>query len=83
MSRYFTVLDEVTRHYRRFNAEGRELTLRMTAPPPASEVARDPARHFANSVDKLFEYSLRDLHPNDMVGIFIHNAEINRTSPSG
>jgi hypothetical protein len=40
MSRYFTVQDEVTRHYRRFNAEGRELTVRMTV-PPTSAAAQD------------------------------------------
>jgi len=83
MSRYFTVLDEVTRHYRRFNAEGRELMVRMTAPPPASEVARDPARHFANSVDKHFEYSLRDLDSSDMVGVSIHNADSQQDKPIG
>ena len=43
MSRYFTVLDEVTRHYRRFKAEESELTLRVTA-PQISVAARDPAR---------------------------------------
>jgi hypothetical protein len=46
MSRYFTAHNEVLRHYRRFNAEGRELTVRMMAPPPLSTAARDPARHF-------------------------------------
>ena len=68
-SRYFTVLNEITRHYRRFNAEGRVLMVRLNSPP-----ARDPAQHFANSVDELLEYSLRDLAPSDMVGISIHNA---------
>jgi hypothetical protein len=53
--------NEITRHYRRFIAEGRELTVRMTEPPPASAVAR----YFTESVDELFEYSLRDLDPSD------------------
>ena len=83
MSRYFTVLDEVTRRYRRFNVEGRELTVRMTAPLEASAAARDPAQHFANSLDKRFEYSLRDLDPSDMVGISIHNADIQQDRPVG
>jgi hypothetical protein len=61
---------EITRRYRRFNAEGRELTVRLTAPPPATSAAR----HFAESVDEVFDYSLRDLQPDDMVGISIHNA---------
>ena len=71
MSRYFTIQNEITRHSRRFNAEGRELTVRLTAPPPSSTTAR----YFANSVDARFEYSLRDFHPSDMVGISIHNAD--------
>jgi len=83
MSPYFTVLDEITRHYRRFNAEGRKLTMRMLAPSPASAAARDPARHFANSVDEFFNYSLRDLEPDDMVGISIHNADNQQDKPIG
>jgi hypothetical protein len=83
MSRYFTLLDEVTRHYRRFRAEGRELTVRMTASPLASEVARDPTRHFANSVDKHFEYSLRNLDPSDMVGVSIYNSDNQQDEPIG
>jgi hypothetical protein len=79
MSRYFTVQNEITRHYRRFNAEGRELTVRLNSPPPA----RDPAQHFASSVDEVFEYSLRDLAPNDMVGISIHNADNQQDRPIG
>jgi len=71
MSRYFTVRNEITCHYRRFNAEGRELTVRLKSPPPSSTAAQ----HFTDSVDALFEYSLRDLQPSDMVGISIHNAD--------
>jgi hypothetical protein len=77
MSRCFTVQSEITRHYRRFNAEGRELTVRLTA-PPASSVAR----HFVDSVDALFEYSLRDLQPSG-VGISIHNAYNHQDRPIG
>jgi hypothetical protein len=68
MSCYFTVLDDVNRHNRRFNAEGIQLTVKMLVSPPASEEAREAARHFTNSVDNIFEYSLRDLEPSDMVG---------------
>ena len=78
MSRYFTVQNEITRHYRCFNAEGRELT-RLNSPP----MVRDPVRHFATSVDELFEYSLRDLAPCDMVGISIHNADNQQDKPIG
>lgn len=75
LSRYFTVLDEVTPHYRHFSAVGRKLTVRITAPTSASEEAQDPARHITNSVDELFEYSLRNLDPSNMVGISIHKAD--------
>jgi hypothetical protein len=83
MSRYFTVQNEITRHYRRFNAEGRQLTVRMTAPPSASAAIQDPARHFAEIVDELFEYSLRDLDPSDVLGISIHNADNQQDKPIG
>jgi hypothetical protein len=71
MSRYFTIQSEIKRRYRRFNAEGRELTVRLTAPPPETSAAQ----HFGDSVGDVFEYSLRDLQPSDMVGISIHNAD--------
>lgn len=63
--------NEVNRHYRHFKAEGIEVNVRMTVPPPA----RDPARLFASSVDDMFEYSLRDIDPGDMVGISVHNED--------
>jgi hypothetical protein len=83
MSRYFTVQNEIIRRYRRFNSEGRELTVRLTAPPSTSTAARDPAQHFANSVYKLFEYALRDLVPGYTVGISIHNADNQPDRPIG
>jgi hypothetical protein len=83
MPRFFTVQNEIIRRYRRFNAEGRELTVRLTAPPSTSSAARDPARDFANSVDELFEYALRDLEPGDMVGISIINADNQPDRPIG
>jgi predicted Zn-dependent protease len=83
MSRHFTVLNEVIRHYRRFNAEGRELTVRMTAPPTDSVASRDIARYLAESVDELFEYALRNLQHGDMVGVSIHNADSLQDRPLG
>jgi len=79
MSLYFIIQNEITRHYRRFNGERRELKVRFTAPPPTSTAAR----HFAKSVDALFEYSLRDLQPSDMLGITIHNADNQQDRPVG
>jgi hypothetical protein len=51
----------------------------VTAPPWTSTAAR----HFADSVDEVFEYSLRDLQPGDMVGISIHNADNQQDRPVG
>jgi hypothetical protein len=75
MSRHFTVLNEVDRQYRQFKAQGRELTVRMTAPPRDSGFPQDIARYFADGVDKLFEYALRDFEPGDMEVVSIHNAD--------
>jgi len=82
MSRYLTAQNEVRRHNRRSNTEGREPTVRMLA-PPVSRAARDPARRFANCVDERFEYALRDLKPGDIVGISIHNADNQQDKPIG
>jgi hypothetical protein len=81
MFRYLTVQDELTRHYRRFNVEGRELTVRMTAPSAASATAQDPAQYFANSEEELIDYTLRDLYPSVMVGISNHNADNQQDGP--
>ena len=72
---YFTIEEEVIRHYRRFNTEEGRLTMRKIAPPTTSTAEQDPAQYFADIVDELFEYSLPDLYPSDMVGIWIHNAD--------
>ena len=73
---YFTVEDEVIRQCRRFNAEERRLTVRIPAPTHTTSAAdQDPTQYFADSVDELFEYSLRDLDPSD-------TPTINRTDRS-
>jgi hypothetical protein len=66
ISRYITIQSEFTRHNRWFNTEGRELT----ALPSISAT-----RHFADSIGEIFQYSLRDLQLDDMVGISIHNED--------
>ena len=71
MPSYFILQNEITHHYRLFKAEGRELILRLTAPPPSNTAAR----YFAEIVDTLFEYTLSDLQPSDMVGISVHDAD--------
>jgi len=52
-TRRFTVDQELTRQYRRFNAEGMQLTVRLL--PPCEEEDSNPMSHFLASVTKLFE----------------------------
>ena len=73
MDRRFEIEGEITRQYRRFNVVGTKLTVRLQ-PPPAEE---NPVSFFLASVKDLFEYALRDVSDNDMVGITIQN-EVNR-----
>jgi len=68
----FTVEEEQTRLYRRFNAQGTQLTVRLLPPPEGKEDPK-PMSHFVDSVTDLFEYALRDLEDSDMVGITISN----------
>jgi len=70
----FTIDSETHRQYRRFNAVGTELTVRLL--PPALRDDTDAVTHFQASVNDLFDYALRDVNDSDMVGITIHN-EVN------
>ena len=67
----FTVEEEQTRLYRRFNAQGTQLTVRLL--PPAEGQDSNPMSHFLDSVTELFDYALRDVEDSDMVGITISN----------
>jgi len=67
----FTVEEEQTRLYRRFNARGTQLTVRLLPPPEGQD--SNPMSHFLDSVTELFDYALRDLEDSDMVGITISN----------
>ena len=71
----FTIDEEIRRQYRRFNAEGTELTVRLL-PPPSDGDDTDPITHFQASVTELFRYALRDCQDSDMVGLTIRN-EVN------
>ena len=70
----FTIDAEITRQYRRFNAVGTELTVRLL--PPAVGDDTDAMTHFQASVTDLFEYALRNCGDSDMVGLSVRN-EIN------
>ena len=67
----FTIEEEQTRQYRRFNAQGTQLTVRLLPPPEGEDP--NPMSHFLDSVTELFEHALRDLEDSDMVGITISN----------
>ena len=69
----FTINNETNRQYRRFNAVGTELIVRLL--PPAVGDDSDAITHFKASVNDLFEYALRDVD-TEMVGNTIRN-EIN------
>jgi len=71
MDRKFTILDEITREYRRFNTRGTQLTVRLL---PPDEI--DPVSHFIASVSSLCEYALQNCDDSDMVGMSIRN-EVN------
>ena len=70
----FTINVEINRQYRRFGAEGRQVTVRLLQ--PHEEEDSNPMSHFMASVTDLFEYALRNCDDSDMVGITITN-EVN------
>ena len=73
MDTRFKIEGEITRQYRRFNAVGTQLTVRLL-PPPDEE---NPVNHFLASVNGLFQHALQGVSDSDMVGITIQN-EVNQ-----
>ena len=69
MARRFEIDDTITKQYRRVNAEGKQITVRLL--PPSTNV--DPVTNFLASVNDLFEHVLQNVNDSDMVGITIHN----------
>jgi len=67
----FTIEEEQTRQYRRFNTRGTQRTVRHLPPPEGEDP--NPMSHFLDSVTELFEHALRDLEDSDMVRITISN----------
>jgi len=57
MTRRFEIDDTIRRQYRRYNAVGMQLTVRLL--PPANNSYA--AGHFLASVNELFEYALQDV----------------------
>jgi hypothetical protein len=69
----FTIQEEITRQYRRFNAVGTQLTVRLL--PPTEKEDSNLMSHFLTSVSDLFEHALQNCDDSDMVGITISNEE--------
>ena len=67
----FTIDSESNRQYRRFNAAGTELIVRLL--PPALQDNSDAITHFQASVKDLCDYALRDVNDSDILGITISN----------
>jgi len=67
MARRFEIVDANTRQYRRYNAVGRQLTVRLI---PSSDNT-NPVANFLASVNDLIEGALRDVDDSDMVGMTI------------
>ena len=77
----FTIDEEVRRQYRRFNAEGAELRVRLLPPPDSGDTK--PITHFQASVTELLGYALRDCQDSDMVGLTIRNQVNEQDKPIG
>ena len=74
MDRTFTIIDEITREYRRFNTVGTKFTVRLL--PPLQGDESDPVSYFMASVNNLCEHVFRNCNDSDMLGISIRN-EVN------
>jgi len=69
MARKFEIMDTNKRQYRRYNAVGWQIIVRLITPSENN----DPVAHFLASVNDLFQQVLRDVDDADMVGITIPN----------
>jgi len=67
----FTIDGEMNRQYKRFNAVGTQITVRLL--PPSEGEDSNPMSHFLASVSDLFEYALQNCEDSEMVGITVSN----------
>jgi len=79
MARRFEIVDANTRHYRWYNAVGRQLTVRLIPPSDST----NPVTHFLASVNNLIEHALSDVGYGDMVGMTIQNQVNQNDKPIG
>jgi hypothetical protein len=66
----FTIDEQINRQYRRFNAVGTQLTVRLLPPVDSNAMF-----NFLTSVSDLFEHALQNCDDSDMAGIKISNEE--------
>jgi len=71
MARRFEIEDTITRQYRRFNATGSQLVVRLLPPSDAT----DHVSNFLGRLNDLFRHTLQNLNESDRVGITIQNRE--------
>jgi hypothetical protein len=69
----FTIEEQITRQYWRFNAARTQITVRLL--PPIEVEDLNPMSHFLASVSDLFEHALQNCDDSGMVGITISNEE--------
>ena len=79
MARRFQIDGTISRQYRRFNAVGKQITVRLL--PPSNNV--DPITHFLTSVNDLYEHVLQNVDDSDMVEMTIHNQVNQSDKPIG
>jgi len=79
MARRLEIMDLNTRQYRRYNAVGRQLTVRLI---PSSDNS-NPVAYFIERVNDLFEHTLRDVEYSGMVRLTIQNRVTQNDKPIG
>ena len=79
MALRFEKLDTNTRQYRRYNAVGRQLTVRLKLSSDNSNLVA----HSLASVNDHIEHALRDVEDSDTVGIVIQNQVNQNDKPIG
>ena len=79
MARRIEIEDTIKRQYRRYNAVGTQLTVRLLPPEDNSY----PVGHFLANMNELFDYVLQDVSDEDMVGITIKNQVNQNDKPIG
>ena len=70
MFQTFEILSKVRKEYRRFNAIGRQITVRLN---PSSEININDFSHFLAKVKDLSEHAFQNISDSGTIGVAIHN----------